>query len=103
MPRLSPIALVLVGAALVGPACAPRVPPVVTAADAQRVQLPLADLDQGRTLTIRKCGRCHDTPMPNDHSAAEWPELIGEMAERSKLEGDERTTIVRYLVAMTPR
>jgi len=101
MPRLSPLAFVL---ALVGAAsCARRVPPAVTAADAQRAQLPLAELDQGRTLTIRKCGRCHDTPMPSDHTAADWPELIGEMAERSKLEGDERTTIMRYLVAMTPR
>jgi hypothetical protein len=98
MPRLSLVIFLSLAAA-----CARRVPPIVTAADAERVQMPLAELDQGRTLTIRKCGRCHDTPMPSDHRAADWPELIGEMAERSKLEGDERTTITRYLVAMTPR
>ena len=99
-PRIV-LALVLVAIVLV--ACARRIPPIATAADAERSQIPLAELEQGRKLVLGKCSRCHDTPLPSDHTASEWPAMIGEMAERSKLVGGERSAIERYLVAMTAR
>lgn len=100
-PRSVLVTLILVAVTLV--ACARRVPPIATAADAERSQVPLAELEEGRKLVLGKCSRCHDTPLPSDHTAGEWPAMIGEMAERSKLVGGERTAIERYLVAMATR
>ena len=103
MPRRIVLGLLVVVLALVLVACARRLPPPATAADAERSQVPLAELEQGRKLVLAKCGRCHDTPLPADRTATEWPAMVGKMAERSKLSGDERSLIERYLVAMTAR
>jgi cytochrome c5 len=85
-------------------ACAPRTPPTATASDASRANVELAELQQGRTLLIQKCGgACHKTPMPGDHLAAEWPKKLDEMAERSKLEPMQRALIEKYLVTMASR
>jgi len=81
-------------------ACAPRQPPVATPADAQRASIPLADLEQGRSLLIRKCGGCHRPPQPSEHGAAEWPSKLDEMAIRSNLDGDQRRALQQYLVTM---
>lgn len=85
-------------------ACAPRVPPPVTASDASRVHAEVAQLEQGRTLLIQKCGNaCHATPMPGSHPASEWPAKLGEMAERSHLKPMQRALIEQYLVTMASR
>ena len=95
MKRLLAIATVL---GLAG--CAARQPPIATAADAQRASIALADLEQGRTLLIRKCGGCHRPPMPTEHRAAEWPGKLDEMAIRSNLDGEQRRALQQYLVTM---
>lgn len=82
-------------------ACATRRPPVVTPADAARANVPIAELEQGRTLLIRKCGGCHVTPMPHEYSPAEWPSKIGEMSERANLDPAQIALLERYLVTMT--
>lgn len=85
-------------------ACAPRTPPAATASDASRANVELADLQQGRTLLVQKCGSsCHKTPMPGDHLAAEWPAKIGEMADRAHLAPMQRALIEKYLVTMARR
>ena len=47
-----------------------RMPPVATAADAERGNVELAELHQGRKLLIRKCGNCHRPPLPD--AARRW-------------------------------
>lgn len=85
-------------------ACAPRTPPAVTASDASRANVEIADLQHGRTLLIQKCGNsCHATPMPSSHPAAEWPAKLDEMAERSHLDPMQRALIEKYLVTMAAR
>ncbi len=85
-------------------ACAPRVPPPATASDADRAHVELAELQQGRTLLVQKCGNsCHVTPMPSSHPAAEWPKKLDEMAERSHLQPMQRALIEKYLVTMAQR
>jgi hypothetical protein len=84
-------------------ACARRSPPQVTAADAERANIELAELQQGRKLLLGKCAGCHKTPMPSDHTAAEWPKMIDEMADRANLDVRQRKLIERYLVTMTER
>lgn len=85
-------------------ACAPRTPPAATAGDANRANVELAELSQGRTLLIQKCGSsCHTTPMPADHTVLEWPGKLDEMSDRAKLEPMQRALIEKYLVTMASR
>lgn len=84
-------------------ACARRSPPQVTAMDAERGNVELADLQQGRKLLLAKCAGCHKTPMPADHTKAEWPTMIDEMADRSNLDMTQRSLITKYLVVMAER
>jgi len=77
-------------------------PPVATAGDAARANIALAELEQGRTLLIRKCGNCHQPPLPASQPIAQWPAKVGEMSARSKLEAGQRELIEQYLVVMAP-
>lgn len=78
-------------------------PPVATAADAERGQVALVSLHQGRQTMIRKCGNCHRPPMPDDHAAAEWPKMLDEMSNRAGLDGRQRHLIEQYFVLMSRR
>ena len=84
-------------------ACARRSPPQVTASDAERGNIELAELQQGRKLLLGKCAGCHKTPMPNDHTPGEWPKMIAEMADRAKLDSRQTKLIEKYLVVMNTR
>jgi hypothetical protein len=98
MKRVAVILLLVAGG------CARRMPPRATALDAQRANMTLAELEQGRSLVVSKCGsRCHKPPMPNDHTPSEWPKAMDEMAPRASVTFDERRAIERYLVAMTTK
>ncbi|HTR56338.1 MAG TPA: hypothetical protein VMJ10_36945 [Kofleriaceae bacterium] len=77
-------------------------PPIATEADAARAHVELAELAQGRHLLIARCSGCHTTPLPSEHTAAEWPRELGDMAERAHLTIAERDSITRYLVALSP-
>ena len=84
-------------------ACARPTPPTATALDADRAHVELAELEQGRALLVRKCsGSCHQVPLPIQHTAAEWPVKLGEMAERAGLDGTQRRLVEQYLVTMAP-
>jgi hypothetical protein len=78
-------------------------PPKATPADAQRANVQLAELQDGRTLMVRKCGSCHAPPLPNEHPAGEWPSKLDEMSERSKLDSKQRYLIQQYFVVMAKR
>ena len=93
------LAVVLAAAAL--GAC--MSPPKATPADAQRANVQLAELQDGRTLMVRKCGGCHAPPLPGDHSSGEWPSKLDEMADRSKLDLKQRYLIQQYFVVMATR
>lgn len=74
--------------------------PVVTAGDAARAGVQLADLQEGRSLVAAKCGNCHRPPQPDEHRTSDWPRMLGEMASRSHLDTSQQHLIERYLVAM---
>ena len=74
--------------------------PTATATDASRAHVELADLQNGRSLVVSKCGACHRPPMPSDHGANEWPEKLDEMSARAHLDFMQRRLIQEYLVAM---
>lgn len=83
--------------------CAAQPPPLATPMDAERADVPIADLQRGRQLLIAKCGGCHDVPVPNDQSHAEWSPRLDDMAQRAGLVGPERRLIEEYLVVMDLR
>lgn len=83
--------------------CAVGKPPAATAADAERINVPLAQLETGRTLLIQKCGGCHKPPHPNEHTSSEWPTALAEMSGRAKLDDAELRSIQSYLLALCER
>jgi hypothetical protein len=87
--------------AVLAAACSGKMPPLATALDAQRANVELASLQNGREVYIQKCKGCHGLPMPTDYTPAEWPKKVGEMAERSKLDEAQRRAIEQYLIVMS--
>ena len=84
--------------------CARRMPPHATALDAQRANVELGQLEEGRSLVVAKCGsRCHKPPLPTDHVRADWPKTLDVMGPRANLTPQDRHLIEQYMVAMTVR
>ena len=93
----------LLGAALA--ACGGSSPiPQPTAADASRgtahfPDLTLAELEQGRSLYVSRCGSCHTLKRPAELAPQQWDQEVREMREKNgvKLSDAEAQAIVRYL------
>lgn len=95
-------------AAALAASCARRMPPTVTTAEITRAQSMWSnassdELHAGRQVLIQQCSGCHLTPMPAEHTAAQWPKLISGMAERSKLSAQQQQQLERYLVVASSR
>lgn len=95
--RRGALAALLLAAAVTG--CGGALP-VVTAGDAARAGVALAELQQGRSLVAAKCSSCHRTPQPAERKIDEWPRMIDEMSRRAHVDGGERQAIQAYLVTM---
>ena len=83
--------------------CAAIPPPLVTPAhvkwaDATWPDATLASLDEGRTLLLRKCNDCHNTPTMSQETPAKWPDKIEEMGQRAHLKPTDIELIKRYVV-----
>ncbi len=78
-------------------------PPHATPADAQRGNVELAQLEEGRGMMIRKCGNCHRLPLPTDQTVSEWPAQLDDMAVRANLDPKQRFVIQQYLIVMATR
>jgi hypothetical protein len=85
---------------LASAACGSVSPPYATAVDAERGKVALGDLQEGRTLLVRRCGGCHQPPMPSAHGAHDWPKMIDEMRTRANLDARQQQLILQYLVVM---
>jgi hypothetical protein len=70
--------------------------PHATAADAERANVALAELEDGRTIVAGKCGGCHTPPRPTDR----WEPVFDEMAQRAKLDDNQRRLAQQYLATM---
>ena len=101
--EVSRLAVALVALLVSVSAGAPRTPPQATAVDAQRANVELAELQQGRKLLLGKCAGCHRTPMPNDYRPVEWPKQMDEMAPKARLDIAQRALIEKYLVTMSTK
>jgi hypothetical protein len=80
--------------------CSTTAPPEVTPQLARAYsRVSLAQLQQGRTLFVSRCIECHTLPAVTAHTAAEWPNLIAEMADRASLKPAERNAVLAYILA----
>ena len=101
MKRLQCAALLLVAALA---ACGGSPYPQPTTADASRgaahfPDLTLAELQQGRSLYVSRCGSCHALKPPAELPPQQWQAEVSEMREKNgvKLSDAEAQAIVRYL------
>jgi cytochrome c5 len=85
-------------------ACGGSSLPRPTAADASRgaahfPDLTLAELEQGRSLYVSRCGSCHSLKPPSELAPQQWDQEVTEMREKNgvKLSDAEARAIVRYL------
>jgi len=90
------------GSLLLAAACGAPLPHA-SSVDALRASVALAELEEGRTMLLQKCGRCHAAPHPNRFAALEWPSKVGDMVERSKIDPAQRKSIELYLMTMSSR
>jgi cytochrome c5 len=86
--------------------CGSSVLPRPTSADSQwaAARWPGTDtaaLAQGRDLYVRKCAGCHTLYAPAAVVNEQWPANFNEMADRAKLQDEQRVLIERYLVTVT--
>ena len=58
-------------------------------------------LKVGRSLYIGRCGACHSLKEPGFLPPADWPEMVGRMAENAKVNEDQQRAITQYLVAVS--
>lgn len=57
-------------------------------------------LTEGRSAYLSRCGTCHQHYLPSSHPAAEWPKIVEDMRERSKLDPALQAKITDYLVIL---
>jgi mono/diheme cytochrome c family protein len=100
--RAAAIAVLFTAALLA--ACGGPAMPEPTVADASRgsarfPDLTLAELQQGRTLYLSRCGSCHALKRPAELSPEQWRTEVDDMRNNNgvTLSDAEARAIVRYL------
>ncbi len=69
-----------------------------------RAALPDAD-SPGAQLEQKYCADCHAPPLPNKHTAQEWPNVVYRMQDRRRdhalpnIPDEERAVLIEYLQA----
>lgn len=103
----SALNFVAVASAAVLAACGPGLPRPTNAdvarATVARPATTLADLDRGRSIYLSRCGGCHRLYAPSDRAPEAWPSAVDEMAERARLDADQRELVTLFLVTMAAR
>lgn len=61
-----------------------------------------ADLERGRAVYVRRCAACHTLVLPATHAAEDWPALVEAMSDKARLTAEEKTDVVRFLMALAP-
>ena len=61
----------------------------------------LATLKVGRNLYIGRCGACHSLKNPASLTPADWPDMVGRMADNAKINPDQQRAITQYLVSVS--
>src|SRR5436190_11966649 len=73
-------------------------PPVETIA-LQSSATKRAQLEQGRTIYITKCAKCHSPEPVRKYSASRWEGILKEMLEETKLDEPAASAVRAYVYA----
>jgi mono/diheme cytochrome c family protein len=57
----------------------------------------LVDLQQGRTLYINNCGKCHGLYSPDNYTSTQWTGIINNMAGNTSLSASEILLVTKYV------
>jgi cytochrome c5 len=70
---------------------------VPTSADATATAT-LADLQQGRTLYINNCDRCHGLYSPDNYTSTQWKNsIMPSMGSKTSMMSSEKTLVTKYV------
>ena len=59
-----------------------------------------AQLEQGRTIYITKCAKCHSPEPVKRYSGTRWDGILKEMIEETKLDPSESAAVRAYVFAV---
>ena len=57
----------------------------------------LPELQQGRTLYINNCGKCHGLYSPDSYSSTEWKSIMNNMAPNTGMSASEILLVTKYV------
>ncbi|MEZ4369177.1 MAG: hypothetical protein R3B07_00070 [Polyangiaceae bacterium] len=57
-----------------------------------------AELSEGRTLFVERCSGCHSLPVPAEHKAADWPDVMKRMTPFVRMTPHQLEAVERYLI-----
>lgn len=57
-----------------------------------------ATLSEGRSLFVERCSGCHTLPIPAEHRAAEWPDVMKRMTPFVRMTPEQLQSVERYLI-----
>lgn len=70
-----------------------------TAALARQSGKPIAELEQGYSVYMLKCGECHERKLPSQISDMSWHRVVPGMAWNAGLSDADEKALLSYLVA----
>lgn len=73
--------------------------PEPNAALAQRSGKPLAQLQQGYSVYMLKCGECHERKLPSQVTGAQWHRVVPGMAWNAGLTRADEAAVLAYVTA----
>ena len=74
-------------------------PPVTPALVAASRGASAATLGEGRRIFTGACTACHSADPVGRFSTGEWHRIVGEMADRSKLDAARQSALLAYIAA----
>ncbi len=59
-----------------------------------------AKLAQGAVLYEESCKKCHDLPIPTEHTAEQWMKIMDWMAPKAKLTPEQKQLVYNYVTSV---
>ncbi|MCX6303866.1 MAG: hypothetical protein NT040_02760 [Bacteroidetes bacterium] len=79
-------------------ACSPALY-IPTPEVAQRTNLDINYLNQGRQVYIDHCGSCHRLHLPAEFGEPAWRSFVNSMQPRAKINDDQKKLILDYILS----